>query len=138
MHSASHLTGNNGNYPEVSFVLIQNIVHDLAGISPGGSPNVIYTCSHLPNDVSLLGVDSVKISGSTVSVTHQRTTESTLRHISGNASKIWRASFPGAHSHLWVNGKKVKSKRLTRLGQIESYVDIAVEVGGEATVRVSD
>jgi len=138
VHSASHLTGNNGNYPEVSFVLIRNIVHDLAGISPGSSPDTIYTCSHLPEEVTFLGVDSLKVGESIVSILHRGTTESRLQHIAGNANKTWSASFPGKHAYLWLNGKQVKSKQRTRLGQVESYIDIVVKVGDEATVGISD
>ncbi|TDQ77934.1 hypothetical protein [Sphingobacterium yanglingense] len=126
-HITGALTGTNGNYPEVSFVLIRNIVHDMAGISPGDHPSVIQTCSHLPSEISNIEIDDVKVGDAIFSIRHEGTENSTFQMNSDGPAKIWRATFLGNHSYLTVNGKKFKSKKKILRGYAISYIDIKVE-----------
>ena len=40
-HTYEEATGRNGDYPEVSYVLIRNMVKDLMGLSPNVANNTI-------------------------------------------------------------------------------------------------
>ncbi|QBQ41673.1 hypothetical protein E2P86_11145 [Sphingobacterium psychroaquaticum] len=137
VHEQSELTGNNGDYPEVSFVLIRNIVHDMVGISPSMDLNGIKTCSQLPAEVGQIKVDNVKIGGQLFAVTQMGQRATTMQYKEGTPSVIWRASFVGKHPYLWVDGKKVKSKSSKNFGQVISYVDLTMMKTDTRTVKTS-
>ncbi len=50
-HSYKTATGRNGDYPEVSYVLIQNVIKDLLGVIPNAHENAISTLAHLPVEI---------------------------------------------------------------------------------------
>ena len=87
-HVQSKLTGNNGNYPEVSYVLISNIVENLIGIIPNVPENKIATLSHLPNEIIHLKVDNIPFGENFVSLEHEGLNSTTLTN-HGNTTLTW-------------------------------------------------
>lgn len=134
-HAMATLTGTNGDYPEVSFVLISNVVQDMMGVNPGVKGNAIETCSHLPKELGRVKVSNVKIGRGMYTVEQHGLSETILSYTGGEAVQYWKAGFPGSHPYLYVNGKKTKSS----IGQKNgiTYSSIIVKITGDQQYRVT-
>ena len=135
-HAQSGLTGTNGNYPEVSYVLISNVVEDMAGVSVDAATNSLSTASHLPDEVPDLTVENIRFGGSLVSVSHKGQKESELVYTSGIGSMTWEAAFAGQSDHLYVDGRKVKSKQVSNRGVLYSVCQLSLKPGEKKVVSV--
>ncbi|MEZ5045127.1 MAG: hypothetical protein R2828_34855 [Saprospiraceae bacterium] len=135
-HSYQSATGRNGDYPEVSYVLIQNMVKDLMGISPNAKENAIRTFSHLPAEVNELEVKNIRIGTSLFSVQHVAQQKTKLVYVEGNGDLSWRACFPGNYDHLMVNGVKQTSLKGVAYGQNYAYLTITMKKGDEVVIHI--
>lgn len=135
-HAASSLTGKNGNYPEVSYVLIANIVENLAGVSVEASRNYISTASHLPQEVKTLSVKNIKMGNSLVEVSHEEQSLSSLYYVQGDKTLIWDACFAGSYDYVHVNGKKQACGSIDIMGVKYSVCQLTIEPGEKKTVSV--
>ena len=136
-HAHQVATGRNGDYPEVSYVLIRNVVADLLGVVPNAKENSVATLSHLPAEVEQLQVDQVKIGKSYLSLEQQKRNKTSLHYQQGVGALSWRAGFPGTYDYLLVNGSKQPCLVAKDYGQIYSYVEVTLEVGEEAIVSTN-
>lgn len=134
-HVQSSLTGTNGNYPEVSFVLISNVIENLLGIQPVAAKNKISSLSHLPSEIKFLGAKNITIGTSKIELKHTSTTTSLLNYTKGNKELIWEAQFPGSFDKLFINNKEVKCKKGSKNGLEYSYAIINLKPG--ESVKVS-
>lgn len=133
-HTTADLTGKNGDYPEVSYVLVRNVVQDLLGISPNSAENSIATLSHLPDEIENLGVDNIKIGNSSVAVKHDAKHTSKLHFKTGVGTLNWQAGFSGSHDYLYVNGVKKPCNQGVDYGLPYSWCTIELTKGDEAIV----
>jgi len=133
-HDQAALTGKQGDYPEISFVLVNNVVEGLAGIQPL-SGKIIRTASHLPKKVSDLSLSHVKSGSHIISVNHIGNVKTVLRCEQGSEKFHWQAAFAGDFAVLEVNGKEMPAKQHQVAGQLYSYVEIPITVG--QTIQVS-
>ena len=133
-HAMATLTGTNGDYPEVSFVLISNVVQDMMGIKPGVKGNSLETCSHLPQDIEWVKVSNVKIGRAMYTVKQQGISGTTLSYSGGEAAQYWQAGFPGSHPYLYVNGIKKKSHIGQKNGFTYSYIEVKIGHDRQYTV----
>lgn len=133
-HSYKSATGRNGDYPEVSYVLIRNVIEDLLGVKPNAHDNSISTFSHLPNGISDLEVKHIKIGTSLVSVMHEGTSKSKLHYEEGEQNLTWIVKFAGDHKYINIDGKKKQSSKGIDNGQVYSYYQLKLKVGNEVTV----
>ena len=134
VHAMAALTGTNGDYPEVAFVLVANIVQDMAGISPITDRNGIETCSHLPEEISHIKVSNVKIGNLIYELEQEGRHKSILSYTGRKHVSSWRAGFVGSHPYLYCNGRKVKSSILEKNGVVYSYIDLKITTGQQYTV----
>lgn len=135
-HSQSALTGANGNYPEVSFVLISNVVEYLLGITPDAGKRRLRTLSHMPDDLKLLEVRHIPIGKALFSVAHSGPASSKLTYQKGGTPFIWEAAFPGKYAHVTVNGKKKRCRYTQDFGQVISYIPVRIKPGKTIEVKV--
>lgn len=135
-HAASSLTGKNGNYPEVSYVLIANVVENLAGISVEATRNYISTASHLPQEIKTLNVKNVKMGDALIDVSHEGQDLSSLNYTEGDDALIWDAYFVGSYDYLYVNGEKQTCKSLDIMGSKYSVCQLTLEPGERKTVSI--
>lgn len=133
-HVQSSLTGTNGNYPEVSFVLISNVIENLLGVQPNAAKNKIITLSHLPSEIEFLGAKNIAIGTSKVEIKHTSTNTSLLNYNRGNEELTWEARFPGDFDKLYLNGKKVSCKKSYDNGLEYSYLEIKLNTGDSVTI----
>lgn len=133
-HTHAIATGRNGDYPEVSYVLIQNIVRDLMGLSPHAHKNSLTSISHLPSDIETLGIQHVPIGKSVISVKHEKRDKTSLSYQKGEGPFTWKAGFSGLHEYLLVNGTKKPCEQAENYGQPYSYVTLTLNRGEKAVV----
>lgn len=135
-HIQSNLTGNNGNYPEVSYVLISNVIENLLGVQPDAANNGIATLSHLPSEINNLAIANINIGAAVLSVAHTRQEQTKLAYKTGKNSLIWEARFPGSFEYLYINDEKQPCLKGEEFGQKYSYVTVTLKPGEEVMVTV--
>lgn len=133
-HIQSKLTGNNGNYPEVSYVLVSNIVENLMGIVPDAPRNTLVTHSHLPNAIKYLKVDNIPLGDQLFSLRHEGLKSSTLINHS-TMTLTWEARFYGTFKNLIVNNQKLGCKQNIDNGKVYSYITIQVNPEEQITIK---
>lgn len=134
-HSYSSATGRNGDYPEVSYVFIRNVIIDLLGVKPNAAKNEVRTLSHLPTALEFLGVENITLGSSKLAVHHEGITKSTLNYQTGTNPLTWNAEFLGTHPELLVNGKKVKAQTYLEEGVVKSSVVAQLSPGEAVTIQ---
>ena len=107
-HAQSVLTGTNGNYPEVSFVLLSNTIENLLGIEPFAHENKVITFSHLPNEIKRLGAKNIQIGSSLIEIEHNSKHISRIYYQKGQKDLSWQARFPGQPRNFYCDGKNIK------------------------------
>lgn len=136
-HAHQVATGRNGDYPEVSYVLIRNIVQDFLGLVPNAKENSVATLSHLPTAVADLKVDQIKIGNSLLSVAHEKANKTRLHYQQGARTLSWRAGFPGTYDYLFVNGSKKPCLVAKDFGQAYSFIEVTLDIGEEVLVSTN-
>ncbi len=133
-HAMSNLTGNNGNYPEVSYVLISNVVENLLGVQPDAANNKITTLSHLPLAIEDLEVRNIIIGNSIINLQHNKKEQSKLHYKKGKSPLSWEVRFSGTFEHLYIDGKKIACSQGQEYGQDFSYISIKLDPTQEVLV----
>jgi hypothetical protein len=135
-HVQSSLTGTNGNYPEVSFVLISNVIENLLGVQPNAAKSEIITLSHLPSEIKFLGARNIKIGQSKVELKHTSTNTSILNYTQGKEELMWEARFAGKFEKLYLNGKEVVCENSSDNGLEYSYLEVVLKPGNSVEVSI--
>ncbi len=126
--------GLNGDYPEVPFTLVSQVVEGLMGITPDAPNRSVATLSRLPGAIGWLQVADVPVGSGTVTVRHDGRTSSAL---TSSESFTWEARFLGQHPRLEVNGSPQQGRIKTIDGVTYTYATVAVAPGTTATVRIA-
>ncbi|MFE0702245.1 hypothetical protein [Streptomyces sp. NPDC058872] len=127
--------GPNGDYPEVSYTLVDQTVKGLLGLAPDAPNRRITTQSRLPAGMDWLKIDQLEIGGQTFALRHDGSTKSTLTNY-GSAPYTWEARFPGQRSSVTVDGTAWPIRTTVVNGTTYTYADIAVQPGRTVTVEV--
>lgn len=136
-HVQEKLTGTNGDYPEVSYVLISNVVEQLLGVEPLAAEATIKTLSHLPIGIPHLEVSGIPVGDCRLSVAHQGTCQSSLQYFGGKPKLVWTAAFPGAHHTIWVDGQPRRARKVRENGIWISTCRVEVAEGEKVVARVA-
>ncbi|MEU8108978.1 hypothetical protein AB0C18_35250 [Nonomuraea muscovyensis] len=93
---AQHVAGGlNGDYPEVSFTLVSQVVEGLLGVRPNAPENALTTVSRLPAEIGWVAVSGIPIGEGSVAVRHDGEHATTLTNLSHQVTYRWTARFPG-------------------------------------------
>jgi len=123
-------------YPEVSYAAIGAIAEGIAGIRPDARSRTVETFPRLTNATSWLALGHVPVFENEIEVRHSGRAESQFTNQAG-PTVTWRASLPGAHMQLLVDGKSMRAEQGRRRdGTPESYVVLRVEPGQRRIVKV--
>lgn len=129
-------TTGHGNYPEISFVIISNVVEGLMGVLPDAPDRQISTLSRLPGEIPDLTVNNISVGAALFSVSHLGTNQSVLCYQSGVGTYRWQARFYGHHPMIRVNGNTLKAQHQHWNGAYISYVEVEVKPGEIIQVKV--
>lgn len=128
--------GTNGDYPEVSFTLIDQTVQGLMGLTPDAPDHTLTTQSQLPASMGWLKLDDLRIGQSAFALRHDGVRRSTLTHTSGSTPYTWEARFPGIHRALLVNGVRQPARTKVVDGTTYTYTRTRVSPGQTVTIEV--
>ena len=133
-HIQSTLTGKNGNYPEVSFVLISNIIENLMGIIPRAPENTLISLAHLPDEISYLDVKNIPFGEHFIGLSHYGLNSSTLTN-NGSSELWWEARFYGVHTSVLVNGMEQVTTQVEENSKVISYIKVPVKPGEQVNIK---
>ncbi len=122
-------TKGDGNYPEISFVLVSNVVEGLMGVEPNAPEAKLATIARLPASVPDLKVKNITIGNSLFTLYHSSNNKSVLTFQSGQNDFTWQVRFYGDHPIIQVNGITKKAKKKLLNGAKISFVDIKIKAG---------
>ncbi|WP_430814208.1 hypothetical protein [Carboxylicivirga sp. RSCT41] len=127
--------GTNGDYPEISYTIISQLVEGMMGITPNANTGYIETAARLPQEVGLVKIYNVRFGDYCVDVDHEGLQKTHLTNRS--AKKInWNACFYGDYSTIMVNGKKISASQKEVNGVLVSYVNIDVQAASTVKAEV--
>jgi hypothetical protein len=118
--------GKNGDYPEVSFTLVSQVVEGLMGIEPDAANHTVSTIPRLPSEIDHLDLERLQIGGHTIAV-YQSADKTEITHSTGEQSLTTKIRFYGSHEFISVNGKKMKAKKAQLNGEHFSFVTVTLE-----------
>jgi len=123
-------------YPEVSFTVVGTILTGLIGISPLKDPHTLETYSGLPSGTEWVEAKDIPIFRNLVGVKQTGRYRTQVKNSSGPGF-LWRASFPGTHKRILVDGASKRATVGQRLNGIEeSYTLVHVSEGVSKVVEV--
>jgi hypothetical protein len=129
-------TTGDGNYPEISFVLVSNVVEGLMGVEPNAPELRLASISRLPVAIPDLLVKNINIGNSLFSLNHLGNKKTILTYQSGQNNFTWEVRFYGEHSVIKVNGKVKQTQQKELNGAKISFITEEIKVGEtiEATI----
>lgn len=114
-------------YPEVSYGVIEGIIHGYMGIEPDATKKTVTTLYRGKNGV-ISEVDNLPILNTELFVKQE--SKKTTFHNKGNMPIQWRAMFSGNHDVIFVNNKKITANhKKDNNGISYTFVDIPVNSG---------
>lgn len=111
-------------YPEVSYAVVESVVHGLMGITPDAASNRITTL-YRGKSGSRAALEHLRVLNTEVAVKHNGS--QTVFNNKGKKRLQWRAAFAGNYNTITVNGKPQRAGHWTdNNGNRLSYVDVMV------------
>jgi hypothetical protein len=129
-------TTGDGNYPEISFVLVSNVVEGLMGVEPNAPEQKLASISRLPAAVPDLLVKSINVGNSMFTLSHDRNTKSTLTYQSGEKNFSWEVRFYGEHPEIKVNGACKSAQHKLLNGTKISFVTVEIKPGETIEAKI--
>ncbi len=126
--------GTNGDYPEISYTIVSQVVEGMMGIDPNAITGHITTAARLPKDVNTIKISNVSFGDYRVDVEHSGIQKTVLTNQSAQALN-WEVCFYGAHNTLIVNGKSINAEQKNMNGEKVSFVNVGVDSGLTVTVE---
>jgi hypothetical protein len=127
--------GKNGEYPEVSFTLVSQVVEGLMGIEPDAANHTISTLPRLPEEIDHLDLTGLKIGNHTITV-HQSKTKTVITHVAGDQHLAAKIRFYGSHEFISLDGKHIKADSGDLNGKIYSYITVKLTPGEKASATI--
>ena len=119
-------------YPEVSYGVIEGIIHGSMGIEPD-APKKTITTLYRGKKESISEIDNLPVLNTTLFVKHENQT-TTLQN-KGKKRIQWKAMFSGNHSSLLINNKKITGiQEKDNKGDIYTFITIPVNPDQKITV----
>lgn len=127
--------GRNGDYPEISFTFVSQIIEGMMGIEPDAHKHMLATLPRLPKEVGDVSVEHLMIGENELVVSYQGNTLASVTNVRGN-SVLWEAGFYGIYEEICIGDKRVKSKQKLVNGLTISYTVLEIRPGMTNTVYV--
>lgn len=125
--------GTNGDYPEISFTFISQVIEGMMGIEPDAGKGFVNTLPRLPDEVKDIFADHVCCRNLWFGLRHKKN-ESSILENEGEAPIIWEAGFYGAYKWNRVRNDLRTAKHKMVNGKVVSYVTTSVEAGESVAV----
>ena len=134
-HWLYNIMQSNHPYPEVSFLIIGNIVTGMMGVSGDSPANRLTTLSKLNHEVEWIQIDNIPLGGSLFNIKHigQTSSTATLNSNTNGSSMVWQAQFFGEFNELLIDGMPTSAQVKDVKGSIVTYLDISISPGQTVT-----
>ncbi|MGN1140486.1 MAG: hypothetical protein ACI4TF_04735 [Oliverpabstia sp.] len=123
--------GTNGDYPEIAFTMISQVVEGMMGIEPEAGKGIVATLPRLPGDVRELLAENIQIGEWYFNLQHERNKKSILTNY-GDKPILWEVRFYGTYKFIRVDGVPVATMQKKINGETVSYTRIKVFPGKSA------
>ncbi|MCG8582188.1 MAG: hypothetical protein MI866_19860 [Bacteroidales bacterium] len=127
--------GSNGDYPEISYTIVSQVIEGMMGISPAAAKGGLMTLARLPQDVNTVRVNTVSFGKYCVDVQHNGHQKTVLSNKSKQPLK-WEVCFYGTYDTIFVNGEKIPAEHKNNNGSIISFAKVDLEPGVTMTAEV--
>jgi len=127
--------GKNGDYPEVPFTLVSQVVEGLMGIEPDAANHTISTIPRLPEEIGFLELTDLKIGEHTIDV-RQSNKKTEITNTSGDAPLVCKIRFYGTHKVISVNDQKTKASTAVLNGKIYSFIRVELKPGEKVIASI--
>ncbi|RED23429.1 hypothetical protein BD847_2482 [Flavobacterium cutihirudinis] len=119
-------------YPEVSYAVIEGIIHGCMGIEPDATTKTITTLYREKKSIS--EVDNLPVLNTVLFVQHKNQT-TTLLHNKGKNAIQWTAKFSGNYKSVFINNKKMNAlNKKEENGNFYTFIDVPVNSGQKITI----
>lgn len=126
--------GLNGDYPEISFTMVSNLVEGMMGMQADAPNSTFSTIPRLPEDTRYVTIENIRVGDGLFSLTHNKNSSSEMAYLQGDDAFTWEAGFYGNFPQLFVNGKTLKASHKKINGLSVSYVMIKLKPGEKKNV----
>ncbi|WP_316632441.1 hypothetical protein [uncultured Flavobacterium sp.] len=114
-------------YPEVSYGVIEGIVHGYMGIEPDATTKTVTTLYRGKSN-TIAELDNLPVLNTALFVKHEN--QKTTLYNKGNAPIQWRVMFSGNYDAIFINNKKITaSHKKDDNGNWYTFVDVPVNSG---------
>ncbi|MET0946109.1 MAG: hypothetical protein ABWY22_11920 [Flavobacterium sp.] len=114
-------------YPEVSYGVIEGIVHGYMGIEPDATKNIITTLYRGKSDTTS-EVDHLPVLNTVLFIKHEK--QNTTLHNKGNRTIQWRVMFAGDYDAILIDNKKITANhKKDDNGKSYTFIDVPVNPG---------
>lgn len=128
--------GKNGDYPEISFTVVSNVIQGLFGIDVNVPNGTISTLPCLPDEISDAAIDNLCFGKYNVDISYTDKRTAVLTNHS-DAQIIWECAFFTDSDYLIVDGSKVKAEGKIVNGARCLVITLAVPSGSAITVSIN-
>ncbi|WP_171687167.1 chitobiase/beta-hexosaminidase C-terminal domain-containing protein [Paenibacillus planticolens] len=126
-------TKTNGEYPEISYTIIGNVIEGLMGIEPDAPNHTVATAPRLvTSEVPDVKIDFLPSGDNRISVAHIGNTKTVLQNNTGTGPLTWEARFYGDYPTINLDGTNLTALHKTVNGAKVSYITASVPVGSTA------
>ncbi|GLH72763.1 hypothetical protein GETHLI_12650 [Geothrix limicola] len=122
-------------YPEVSYVMVANIVNGMMGVQGQMEANTVRTLPRLTDEVPWVEVANIPVGQNKLKVRHDGNTKTTVTNTTG-AAITWQASFYGFESSLEVDNVSTATQSMDLNGRQVVYVNVTLAPGQTSVVQV--
>ncbi len=129
------IQGTNGDYPEISFTFVSQVIEGMMGVEPDAGEGFVATVPRLPKEVPDATANYMQIGDYELNLTHTGNTESTLTN-SADKAITWEARFYGDYEYIMIGGNVVKAQQKELNGELVSYASAEVAAGASMTAKV--
>ena len=125
--------GANGDYPEISFTFISQVVEGIMGVKVNADKKEISTFPHFPKDIDDVMLYDLKFGDSVVDIQLLKN-KAVFKNKSKNTIH-YKCRFASDEAYFYVDEKKVMAEKETENGINVSYVNIEVEPNRNVTIQ---
>ncbi|MGL6106072.1 hypothetical protein [Romboutsia sp.] len=129
--------GTNGDYPEISFTIVDQTVEGMMGIEANAPENSVVTAPRLPGEVEWVKIDDLKMGEHNLSIEHNGLEKTILKNSSEKALE-WEARFYGDYDYFVIGNEEVKAEKKEVNGVLVSYVKAKVNSGETLEIKVKN
>ncbi|MBR8534691.1 hypothetical protein KDU71_03900 [Carboxylicivirga sediminis] len=126
--------GTNGDYPEISYTIVSQVVEGMMGIEPNAIAGQVNTVSRLPKDINTIKVNNVRFGDYCIDLEHVGVQKSVLTNKSAQ-SLNWEVCFYGTYNTILVNEIVMHAEQKTINGSKVSFVQVDAEAGLSITAE---